>query len=34
MAKTKTATITPLGDRVLIKRHDAEETTKGGIILK
>ena len=33
MAKTKTATITPLGDRVLIKRHDAEETTKGGIIL-
>ena len=33
MAKTKTVTITPLGDRVLIKRHDAEETTKGGIIL-
>jgi len=33
MAKTKSATITPLGDRVVVKRVDAEETTKGGIIL-
>ena len=34
MAKTKSATkITPLGDRVLIQRVEAEETTKGGIIL-
>lgn len=33
MAKTKTAAITPLGDRVLVKRVEAEETTKGGIIL-
>ena len=34
MAKTKSATkITPLGDRVLIQRVEAEDTTKGGIIL-
>lgn len=33
MAKTKSATLTPLGDRVVVKRVDAEETTKGGIIL-
>ena len=33
MAKTKTATITPLGDRVVVKRVEAEETSKGGIIL-
>ena len=33
MAKTKTATITPLGDRLLIKRTEADEKTKGGIIL-
>jgi chaperonin GroES len=33
MAKTKTATITPLGDRVLLKRLEADEKTKGGIIL-
>ena len=34
MSKTKSATkITPLGDRVLIQRVEAEETTKGGIIL-
>lgn len=34
MAKTKSATkITPLGDRVLLRRVEAEETTKGGIIL-
>lgn len=38
MAKTKTSPttstkITPLGDKVLVKRSDATETTKGGIIL-
>ena len=33
MAKTKTASITPLGDRVLVKRLEADEKTKGGIIL-
>jgi len=33
MAKTKTATITPLGDRLLVKRVDAEDKTSGGIIL-
>ena len=34
MAKTKSATkITPIGDRVVIQRVEAEETTKGGIIL-
>ena len=34
MAKTKSAIkITPIGDRVVIKRLAAEETTKGGIIL-
>ena len=34
MAKTKSATkITPIGDRVVLKRVEAEETTKGGIIL-
>ena len=34
MAKTKSATkITPLGDRVLLQRVEAEDTTKGGIIL-
>ncbi|MBI5851243.1 MAG: co-chaperone GroES [Planctomycetes bacterium] len=34
MAKTKSATkIVPIGDRVVIKRVAAEETTKGGIIL-
>lgn len=34
MAKTKSAAkITPLGDRVVLKRVEAEETTKGGIIL-
>ena len=29
----KTATITPLGDRLLVKRLEATEKTKGGIIL-
>ena len=38
MAKTKTtttaaATVTPLGDRVLVKRVEAGDKTKGGIIL-
>ncbi len=33
MAKTKAPTIVPLGDRVLIKRVEAEEKTKGGIVL-
>ena len=34
MSKTKSvAKITPLGDRVVLKRVEAEETTKGGIIL-
>ena len=37
MANTKTKSpktaVTPLGDRVLVKRMDAEETSKGGIIL-
>lgn len=33
MAKTKSATVTPLGDRVLVKRVAADEKTKGGIIL-
>ena len=36
MAKTKTKTktnIRPLGEKVLIKRLEAETTTKGGIVL-
>ncbi|MFK7740761.1 MAG: co-chaperone GroES [Planctomycetota bacterium] len=33
MAKTKTSTVTPLGDRVLVKRVEADDKTKGGIIL-
>lgn len=33
MAKTKTTTVTPLGDRVLVKRVQADDKTKGGIIL-
>ena len=33
MAKTKSTTVTPLGDRVLVKRVEADEKTKGGIIL-
>jgi chaperonin GroES len=33
MSKTKTTTVTPLGDRVLVKRVAADEKTKGGIIL-
>jgi chaperonin GroES len=35
MAKTQTkaSAITPLGDRVLVKRLAADEITKGGIIL-
>ncbi|MFT7535599.1 MAG: chaperonin GroES, partial [Hyphomicrobiaceae bacterium] len=35
MAKTKTSksTVTPLGDRVLVKRTVADDKTAGGIIL-
>jgi chaperonin GroES len=33
MSKTKSTTVTPLGDRVLVKRVAADEKTKGGIIL-
>lgn len=34
MAKTKSApSLRPLGNRVLVRRLEAEETTKGGIIL-
>ena len=33
MAKTKSATVTPLADRVLVKRVEADDKTKGGIIL-
>ena len=33
MAKTKTTTVTPLGDRVLVKRVAADDKTAGGIIL-
>ena len=33
MSKTKSATVTPLGDRVLVKRVAADDKTKGGIIL-
>jgi len=33
MAKTKTTNVTPLGDRVLVKRVQADDKTKGGIIL-
>lgn len=30
---TKTATITPLGDRILVRPMESEEKTKGGVIL-
>ena len=33
MTKTKSATLTPLGDRVLVRRVEPDEKTKGGIIL-
>ena len=33
MSKTKTTTVTPLGDRVLVKRVAADDKTKGGIII-
>jgi len=32
-ASTKGIRIVPLGDRVVLKRADAEATTKGGIVL-
>jgi len=33
MTKAKTPVIKPLGDRVLVKRVEAQEKTKGGIVL-
>ena len=33
MAKRKTPKIRPLGEKVLIKRLEAEEMTRGGIVL-
>jgi len=33
MAKTKAQVIKPLGDRVLVRRVEAEEKTAGGIVL-
>ena len=33
MSKTKSATVTPLGDRVIVRGVEADEKTKGGIIL-
>ena len=33
MAKRKTPKIRPLGEKVLIRRLDAEEMTRGGIVL-
>jgi chaperonin GroES len=32
-SKSKSTSVTPLGDRVLIQRTAAEETSQGGIIL-
>jgi chaperonin GroES len=32
-SKSKKISVTPLGDRVLVRRVDAEDTSKGGIIL-
>ena len=33
MSETTTISIRPLGDRILVQRVEAEETTAGGIIL-
>ncbi len=33
MAKAKAPVIKPLGDHVLVQRVEAQETTKGGIVL-
>ena len=33
MAKAKAPKIRPLGEKVLIKRLESEETTKGGLVL-
>ena len=33
MAKKKGLKVKPIGDRILIKRLEAEETTKGGIVI-
>ena len=32
-SKSSKTSVTPLGDRILVRRMDAEETSKGGIIL-
>jgi chaperonin GroES len=32
-SKSPKTSVTPLGDRILVRRMDAEETSKGGIIL-
>ena len=33
MAKKKAPAVKPIGDRILVKRVEAEETTKGGIVI-
>jgi len=33
MAKKKVPTVKPIGDKILVKRLEAEEVTKGGIVL-
>ena len=33
MAKKKAPVVKPIGDRILVKRVEAEETTKGGIVI-
>ena len=33
MAKNKGINLVPLGDRVVLRRESAEETTAGGIVL-
>jgi len=33
MAKKKVPTVKPIGDKILVKRVEAEEVTKGGIVL-
>ncbi|MHC4599904.1 MAG: co-chaperone GroES [Planctomycetota bacterium] len=33
MAKKKAPMVKPIGDRILIRRVEAEETTKGGIVI-
>ena len=33
MAKKKAPAVKPIGDKILVKRIEAEETTKGGIVI-